>query len=106
MPLLHGVTRILPMSLLLKAGERLYGSMSLGMTNLGNVDCGELAMDGLVPDQGWFGGPLKQKPGMQLSAASFDGSCTLAIVGSYTQADAAKLDQLLDRMVDTIQQFT
>ena len=106
MPLLHGVTRILPMSLLLKAGERLYGSMSLGMTNLGNVDCGELAMDGLVPDQGWFGGPLKQKPGMQLSAASFDGSCTLASVGSYTQADAAKLDQLLDRMADTIQQFT
>lgn len=102
MPLLHGAARRLPMGLLLMAAGRLYGSMAVGLTNLGNIDCGALQMGGMRPEAGWFGGPLKKKPGMQVCAASFDGACTLGIVGQYTDKDAACLDQMLEEMARRI----
>ena len=51
---------------------------------------------------GLFGGPLKKKPGMQISVIGFDGECVLAAVGVYTKDDAALLQSTLDRMEQEI----
>lgn len=75
------------------------------MTNLGIISCKELEMDGLRPDRGWFGGPLKKKPGTQISVASFDGECTLCIFGRYTQEDAEVLQRMLDNMAEIIRLY-
>lgn len=102
MPLIHGAVRTIPMKLLMIAAGKVYGSFSLGLTNLGNISCDTLAMGALVPTEGLFGGPVKKKPGMQISAASFDGECSLCIVGQYTREDAALLQSFLDHMTDEI----
>lgn len=105
MPLLHSATRTLPMWLILQIGAKVYGSFSIGLTNLGNISCDTLALDGLLPDDGIFGGPLKKKPAMQISAASFDGTTALAVVGEYTDADAALLQKMLDHIAKEIQEY-
>ncbi|MBE5804341.1 MAG: hypothetical protein E7316_07505 [Clostridiales bacterium] len=105
MPLVHGAARILPMSVLLRCVGRLYGSFSIGLTNLGSIDCEALALDGLKPTAGVFGGPVKKKPGMQVSAASFDGACTLCVAGQYTREDALVLRSLLDGMAEHIARY-
>ena len=77
---------------------KIYGKLSLGLTNLGNLNCADYALGGLVPNGGLFGGPLKKKPGMQVSVMSFDGECVLTVVGVYTKEDAALLQSTLDHM--------
>lgn len=95
MPLLHSAMYTVPLRLLLEVAERVYGSMSIGLTNLGNIPCAPLSLGGVVPDGGLFGGPLKKKPAMQVSAASFDGTAVLCVVNEATQEDAALLDAML-----------
>ena len=87
----------------MKIAKGVYGSMSLGLTNLGRAD--GLSMDGLSPDSGWFGGPMKKKPGMQVSAISLNGSCGLSIAGEYTPEDAAALQQYLSAVRQEIESF-
>lgn len=99
MPLLHGAARKLPMGLLLSAAGRLYGSMAVGMTNVGSIPAGALQLDGISPAEGWFGGPIKKKPGMQFSIASFGGACTLCIWCHAAQRDLSALRQLLKSVV-------
>ncbi|MBE5776922.1 MAG: hypothetical protein E7326_05390 [Clostridiales bacterium] len=105
MPLLHGAARTLPLGLLLKVTGKLYGSMAMGFTNLGNIDVHALAADGLVPCDGWFAGPVKKKPAMQVCAASFDGACTLCIAGRFTRQDAQLLQELLENMKRILADF-
>ena len=102
MPLIHGAVRTVPMKILLLVAGKVYGTMSLGLTNLGNIPCDTLAMGDLLPTEGLFGGPVKKKPGMQVSAASFDGTCSLCIAGQYTKEDAQLLQSLLDDMAAEI----
>ena len=106
MPLIHGAVRTMPMKLLLLVAGKIYGSFSLGLTNLGNIECKTLAMGETVPTEGMFGGPLKKKPGMQVSAASFDGACSLCIVGQYTAEDRALLQTFLDKIAVEILGYT
>ena len=105
LPLIHGAVRTVPMKLLLLAAGKFYGSMALGMTNLGNIPGAALAMGDLIPTEGVFGGPVKKKPGMQVSAASFDGECALCVAGQYTREDAAVLQSLLDHMAEEIKAY-
>lgn len=105
MPLMHGASRTMPMGLLLQIAGRVYGSMSIGLTNLGNVSSDSLALGELVPDRGVFGGPLKKKPAMQVSAISLDGCCSLCVVGQYTQEDGAILQGMLDSVSREIQTY-
>lgn len=95
MPIMHGLTRTMPIWLMQLAVGKVYGKLSLGLTNLGNLKCIDYALGGIVPNGGLFGGPLK-KTGMQISVMSFDGECTLAVVGVYTKEDAALLQSTLD----------
>ena len=96
MPIMHGLTRTMPIWLMQLAVGKVYGKLSLGLTNLGNLKCIDYALGGIVPNGGLFGGPLKKKPGMQISVMSFDGACTLAVVGVYTREDAKLLQSTLD----------
>lgn len=105
MPLLHGAARTLPLGLLLKVTGKLYGSMAMGFTNLGNMDTRALAAGGMAPSDGWFAGPVKKKPAMQVCAASFDGVCTLCIAGRFTRQDAQLLQELLENMKRILADF-
>ena len=105
MPIMHTLTRSMPIWLLQMAVGKIYGKLSLGLTNLGNLKCADYALGNLIPDAGLFGGPLKKKPGMQVSVMSFDGECVLAVVGVYTKEDAALLQCTLDRMVQEIDDY-
>lgn len=105
LPLVHGATRALPMGLLLQIAGKVYGSMSIGLTNLGNVSCDSLKLGDLTPSGGLFGGPLKKKPAMQISVISFDGTCSLSIAGQYTKEDAVSLQAMLDRMVSEVAKY-
>lgn len=105
MPLLHGATRMLPNWILAMAAGKIYGKMALGLTNLGNLSCADFALDNLVPNGGIFGGPVKKKPGMQISAISFDGTCVLSVVGQYTSEDAILLQSTLEKIADLIKTY-
>lgn len=105
LPLVHGATHTTPMGLLMMVSNRVYGSMSIGLTNLGNIPCAPLAMGGVAPDAGRFGGPLKRKPAMQVSAASFDGEAALAVANYATEEDAALLQQMLDNIAAELRAY-
>lgn len=105
MPLIHSAVWTTPMRLLLEVSERLYGSLSIGMTNLGNLPCAPLTMDGLCPVDGLFVGPVKKKPAMQVSAASFDGRAVLCSASECTDEDLAMLQAMLDRMAQEVEGF-
>lgn len=105
LPLVHSATHTLPMGLLLQIAGKVYGSMSIGLTNLGNVSCDSLKLGELTPSGGIFGGPLKKKPAMQVSVISFDGTCSLSVVGQYTETDAASLQVMLDHIVMEVTKY-
>ena len=95
MPLIHAATKTIPLWVLLKLADLIYSSMSLSMTNLGNIPCEPLAMDGLKPTEGIFGGPLKRKPSVQVGVASFDGTAELTILGDFVTEDLEALQAFL-----------
>ena len=105
MPLLHGAAKNLPMKMLLPIASKLYGSFSIGLTNLGNIENAFLSLGGMEPDFGLFGGPMKKKPGMQISVVSVDGSCTLCVVGECTDEDARLLEVMLKRVTEEVQNY-
>ena len=90
-PMIHTATKTAPMWVLLKAADMVYSTLSLSLTNLGNIPCEPLMMGGMKPCGGVFGGPLKRKPSVQVGAASFDGTAELTILGDFTTGDAENL---------------
>lgn len=105
MPILHGIARGIPVWMQMMFAEKAYGAMPVGLTNLGNLNCQALALIDLVPTGGVFGGPLKKKPGMQVSIISFDGECVLATYSQCTAEDAAHLQSTLDAMREEIEAY-
>ena len=105
MPILHGLIKRIPLGWLMKAADHVYGSLVIGMTNLGRLDAAALTMDGAAPESGWFGGPVKKKPGMQLSVVSVEGACTICVYGEYTQEDAEALERLLEAIEKEIEMY-
>ncbi len=95
-PMLHAATKAFPMWLLLQAANMVYASLSLSLTNLGNIPCEPLTMGGMKPTEGFFGGPLKRKPSVQVGTASFDGTAELTILGDFTTEDIKSLQAFLD----------
>ena len=102
LPILHTIARGIPVWMQLSVIGKAYGAMPVGLTNLGNLNCQSLALGDLIPVGGIFGGPLKKKPGMQISIISFDGECVLACYGRYTAEDEAHIQNMLDAMAKTI----
>ena len=102
MPIVHALARNMPIGILLELMGRVYGTAPVGVTNLGNLKCADFALNGITPDGGIFGGPLKKKPGMQISIISFDGECVLAVAVQCTNADAASIRTFLSDMAAEI----
>jgi len=102
LPILHTIARGIPVWMQLAIVSKVYGAMPVGLTNLGNIKCETLALGNLIPTGGIFGGPLKKKPGMQISIISFDGECVLACYGRYTAEDEAHIQNTLNAMAETI----
>lgn len=96
MPFLHAATKTFPMWLLLQAADIVYSSMSLSMTNLGNISLEPLTMGGVKPTEGIFGGPLKKKPSVQVGVASFDGTAEMTILGDFVSEDLEGLQKFLN----------
>ena len=97
-PMIHTATKTAPMWVLLKAADIIYSTMSLSLTNLGNIPCEPLTMNGMKPCEGIFGGPLKHKPSIQVCAASFDGTAELTVLGDFTTGDMENLTMFLNGM--------
>ena len=104
-PMIHTATKTAPMWVLLKAADIIYSTMSLSLTNLGNIPCDMLTMGGMKPCEGVFGGPLKRKPSVQVGAASFDGTAELTVLGNFTTGDAESLTQFLNGMKAEIENY-
>ena len=104
-PMIHTATKTAPMWLLLKAADIVYSTLSLSLTNLGNIPCEPLTMGGMKPCGGVFGGPLKRKPSVQVGAASFDGTAELTILGDFTTGDVENLTQFLNGMKAEIENY-
>ena len=102
MPIVHSLARNMPIGILLEIMGKVYGTAPVGVTNLGNLKCADFALGGIVPNGGIFGGPLKKKPGMQISVISFDGECVLAVAVQCTNEDVTVLQGTLDAMVREI----
>ena len=102
MPIVHALARNMPMGILLELMAKVYGTAPVGVTNLGNLKCADFALGGIIPDGGIFGGPLKKKPGMQISIISFDGECVLAVVVQCSDEDVVVLQKTLDDMAAEI----
>ena len=105
MPIVHSLARNVPIGILLEIMGKVYGTAPVGVTNLGNLKCADYALGGLAPNGGVFGGPLKKKPGMQISVISFDGECVLAVAVQCTKADTLVLQNTLDTMVQVITDY-
>ncbi len=105
LPLIHAATKTLPLWLLLQAADLLYSSMSLSLTNLGNIPCEPLTMGHLKPIGGLFGGPVKQKTSVQVGTASFDGTAELTILGDFATEDLPSLNQFLDHICGEIRDY-
>ena len=102
MPIVHSLARNMPIGILLEIMGKVYGTAPVGVTNLGNLKCADFALGGIIPTGGIFGGPLKKKPGMQISVISFDGECVLAVAVQCTDEDVIVLQGTLDAMVQEI----
>lgn len=102
LPVLHTISRGLPVWLQMLAADKLYGSMPVGLTNLGNLKAADLRLGGIAPTEAIFGGPLKKKKGFQISIISLDGACTLACYGQYTREDQSHIQNTLDDMAAVI----
>jgi len=105
MPIVHSLARNMPIGILLEIMGKVYGTAPVGVTNLGNLKCADFALDGIVPNSGIFAGPLKKKPGMQISVISFDGQCVLAVAVQCTDEDVAVLQGTLNDMVEEIKVY-
>ena len=105
MPLLYGSTRLFPLGFLMRVASRLYSSMSVGLTNLGRIDRDTLRMGDAVPTECWFGGPVKQKPGVQISVVSLGGVCTLGIWGYAAEEDIPALQRMLDSIAAYVESY-
>lgn len=93
------------MGVLSKIAGIVYGSFSIGVTNLGNLRGDFVKLGELIPDKVMFGGPLKKKPAMQVSIISLDGRCTLSATGDFMEEDANRIQELLDNMIKEIKNW-
>ncbi len=96
--------KVIPFPLVVRAGEKVYGNMSIGMTNLGNIKGEQLVLEKNAPDALIFAGPRKKKPALQLSVSGLDGEVRLCIVSECTPEELAQLENLLEMITWEIEE--
>lgn len=105
LPLIRVVLSTLPYKVARDLAELAYGNMSIGLTNLGNIPNSSLTIQGHKPRTGFFAGPLKKKPAMQIATATFNNEAVLSIATECGDEDAKVLQLMLDTVVEEIHQF-
>lgn len=96
---------LMPFPLIVQIARKVYGSLSIGLTNLGNLPGSSLQMDGCSVKGLYFAGPLKKKPALQISASGLDGNVRLCILSECTKDDQRQLEELLAMLSDEISQM-
>lgn len=94
-PMISGILRVFSFSMIQKLGAKVYGSATMGMTNLGALNAKKLAVDGSVPCEVILGAPLKQKPAFQLAAIGMNGQICISVMSVCTERDEQGVRDLL-----------
>lgn len=105
LPVVHIFGKILSLDFLTQKMGKAYKSMSIGMTNLGNISEKMVAIDEIYPTDVAFGGPRKKKPGMQIAVSGFKGEITLLSIGEYTDNDASFILELMKNMEKKLEEI-
>lgn len=105
MPIIQSVVKHTPIALAEKIADKAYGeNMPVGLTNMGNFPVFALTLEGVPPIELIFGGPVKKKNGMQISASGLDGIVTLCCLGEYGDKDAEQIALFLKYMEKELRQ--
>lgn len=100
LPMMHLMGKLVPLDYLMeKMNGALKESPMIGMTNLGNLSTEKLTLNGVCPTAAACGGPLKKKPGMQISVIGIAGTITMCCVGEYTDRDETVIRGLMEDIV-------
>lgn len=97
------VYKVVPFPLILQLGKKVYGSMSIGLTNLGNIKRADLQLGTCRAEDLIFAGPLKKKPALQISASGLDGDVRLCVISQCTKQDQEQLEELLKMTASEIE---
>lgn len=100
LPMMHLMGKLVSLDYLMDKMSAAYKeSPFVGMTNLGNLSSEKLMLNGSSPVAAACGGPLKKKPGMQISVIGIAGTITLSCIGEYTEKDEKLIRSLLEDMI-------
>lgn len=100
LPMMHLMGKLVSLDYLMDKMSAAYKeSPFIGMTNLGNLSGEKLTLSGSSPTVAACGGPLKKKPGMQISVIGTAGTITLSCIGEYTDNDEKAIRSLMEDMV-------
>lgn len=100
LPLMHLMGKLISLNYLMDKMSAAYKeSPFIGMTNLGNMSIEKLTLNGNYPAVATCGGPLKKKPGMQISVIGTAGTITLSCIGEYSDNDEKAIRSLMKDMI-------
>lgn len=104
MPMIHLMGKLFSLDFLMEKISSAYkNSNSIGMTNLGNLSREKLAINGICPETATCGGPLKKKPGMQISVIGISGTITLSCIGEYSENDEKLIRSLIENIIHELE---
>lgn len=104
-PMMSGIFRIFSFSMIQKLGGKVYGTATMGMTNLGALQADKYVVGGLKPQKAIFAAPLKQKPAFQLAIIGLNGDVCISSAGTCTEKDVQAIRELLERVQFELEEF-
>lgn len=104
-PMMSGILRVFSFSMIQKLGAKVYGSATMGMTNLGALNGEKLAVVGCMPCEVILGAPLKQKPAFQLAVIGMNEEICMSAMAVCTERDELAVHNLLEDIQVELEQF-
>lgn len=104
-PMMSGIFRVLSFSMIQKLGAKIYGSATMGLTNLGALQVDKFSVGDKKPYHAIFGAPLKQKPAFQLAVLGLNGDICISSAVVCTEKDAQGIRELLERIEFELDEF-
>lgn len=104
-PIMSGILRILPFSMIQKLGAKIYGGATMSMTNLGALNAEKCAAGGILPSEAILGAPLKKKPAFQLAVLGLNGNVCISVTAVCTERDETQINDLLKELQAELECF-
>lgn len=104
-PMMSGIFRVLSFSMIRKLGARVYGSATMGLTNLGALETENFTIGSLKVQNAILGAPLKQKPAFQVAVLGLNGGICLSSAAICTEHDSRAIRELLERIQYELEEF-